>query len=171
MNRSEFKKKLAEEVHAGLRGFINYILGKADHLPDGSITFKKAQADRWKRISNSTHYKLRTNEKVWANTIVENIMKNMAAVKKKISKVKADPRVTSIKNEFVEYCKDLRDFEPIIDHGKDGLIIKKLLEKYTEAEILDCLDWFLREKDFENFSPTISTALSIAIFNKFLSKQ
>jgi len=171
MNRNEFKKKLAEEVHAGLRGFINYILGKAEHLPDGSIKFKKTQVDRWRRISNSTHYKLRTNEKVWADTIVENIIKLMVSVKKKITKTKSDPRVTEIKNEFVEYCKNLRNFEPIIDHGKDGIIIKKRLENYTKDQILDCFDWFLTEKSFENFSPTISTALSIAIFNKFLSKQ
>ena len=170
MNRGEFKKKLAEEVHSGLRGFINYVLGTADYLPDGSIKIKKAQVDRWKRISTSTHYKLRTNEKVWANTIVDRIMKTMISAKKPV-KAKADPRITEIKEEFTQYCKDLKDFEPIIDHGKDGAIIKKRLEKYSKDQILDCFDWFLNEKSFEIFSPSISTALSTGIFNKFLSRK
>lgn len=171
MTRSEFKKKLAEDIHAGLRGFINYILGTADHQPDGSIRISKAQVDRWKRISTSTHHKLRTNEKVWANTIVDRVLHSMALVKKKIVKSKPDPRVTEIKNEFIEYCKNLKGFEPIIDHGRDGTIIKKRLETYSKEQILDCFDWFLTDKGFDNFSPSISTVLSIAIFNKFLSKQ
>lgn len=171
MKRADFKKKLVEEVHAGWRGFANYIMGKAEHLPDGSIKIKKQQVDIWRRMIESTHYKLKTNEKVWANMIVDRIMNIMSSFKKNAIKSKADPRVAEIKTSFVKYCKDLRGFDPIVEHGKDGIMIKKRLTEYSEEDILDCFDWFLTEKDFEKFSPSISTALSAAIFNRFLSQR
>lgn len=171
MKRSDFKKKIAEEVHAGWRGFANYILGKAEHLPDGSIKIKKQQVDIWRRMVDSTHYKLRTNEKTWANMIVDRIMNVMSSFKKNATKPKADPQVAEIKIAFTQYCKDLRNFEPIIDHGKDGVMIKKRLAEYNKEDILDCFDWFLTTKDFDKFSPSISTALSVAIFNRFLSQK
>lgn len=172
MKTSDFKKRLAEEVHAGWRGFVNYILGEAEHLPDGSIKIKKAQVERWSRMKNSSYSKLRPNEKNWANGVVARVMKEFFLLKKRLKKKeKPDPRVAEIKEEFVQYCKNLRGFEPIIDHGRDGAMIKKRLENYTKDDILDCFDWFLTDKGLKDFSPNISTALSTAIFNKFLSKR
>jgi hypothetical protein len=171
MKRSEFKRRLAEEVHAGWKGFASYILGKAEHLPDGSLKISKTMADRWKRMADSTHYKLRTNEKVWAETVVERILTAMENIKRSITPPKTDPRVTEIKLAFVDYCKDLRGFDAVIDHGRDGAMIKKRLETNTKEDILDCFDWFLNNRDFDNFSPSISTALSTGLFNKFLSKR
>jgi hypothetical protein len=171
MKRSDFKRRLAEEVHAGWKGFANYILGKAEHLPDGSLKIPKTMADRWHRMADSTHYKLRTNEKVWADTVVERILTAMESIKKSITPQKTDPRVTEIKLAFVQYCKDLKGFDAVIEHGRDGAMIKKRLETNTQEEILDCFDWFLTNKDFDNFSPSISTALSASLFNKFLSKR
>jgi hypothetical protein len=171
MKRSDFKRRLAEEVHAGWKGFANYILGKAEHLPDGSLKISKTMADRWKRMADSTHYKLRTNEKVWAETVVERILTAMENIKRSITPPKTDPRVTEIKMAFVDYCKELKGFDAVIDHGRDGAMIKKRLETNTKEDILDCFDWFLNNRDFDNFSPSISTALSTGLFNKFLSKR
>jgi hypothetical protein len=98
-------------------------------------------------------------------------MRVMALVKEKATKAPPDPRITEIKEEFVTYCKNLRNFEPGIDHGKDGAVIKRRLGEHSKDTILDCFSWFLTCKDFENFSPTISTALSNGVFNKFLSKR
>lgn len=171
MKRSDFKNKLAEEVHAGLKGFINYILAKADHLPDGSIKIRKAYVERWKRMSNSTHYKLRENEKVWANTVTDRIMHVMSSFKKNATKTPPDPQVTEIKLKFVEYAKNLRGFDAQIDHAKDGALIKKRLLTHSKEILLDCFDWFLTDKEMEKLSPSISTALSTYAFNKFLSKH
>lgn len=171
MKRSEFKRRLAEEVHAGWKGFANYILGKGKPMPDGSMLIPKVYIDRWRRMGESTHYKLRTREKVWADTVVERILTAMENIKKSITPPKSDPRVTEIKQAFVQYCKDLKGFDAVIDHGRDGAMIKKRLETNTKEDILDCFDWFLTNKDFENFSPSISTALSTGLFNKFLNKR
>lgn len=168
MTKSDFKKKLAEEVHAGWRGFISYILGKADYLPDGSIKIKKAQVDRWKRMADSTHYKLRMNEKIWADTVVERIMHIMTTAKKKAIKPKADPRVKEVKDIFIKYCENIRGFTPEINHAIDGSIIKKRLEIYSVEDLTDCFDWFMNTEDYSKFSCSIKTVLSIGIFNKWL---
>lgn len=171
MKKSDFKKRLAEEVHAGWRGFANYILGKAIPMPDGSMKIPKDMVMRWRRMVDSTHYKLQSHEKAWANALVDRILVAMKNMKQTMVAQKSDPRVAEIKAKFVEYCKNLKGFAPEIDHGKDGAMIKKRLENNTPEEILDCFDWFLTNSDFSDFSPSISTALSTSIFNKFLSKR
>lgn len=171
MKRKDFKKRLAEEVHAGWRGFANYILGKATPLPDGSMKIPKEMVQRWRRMVDSSHNKLQTQEKAWANALVDRILTTMESIKKNITPPKTDPQVTEIKKIFVDYCKDLRGFDAVIEHGKDGAMIKKRLETNTKEEILDCFEWFLTNRDYDNFSPSISTALSASIFNKFLSQR
>ena len=171
MKRSDFKKKLAEEVHAGWRGFISYILGKADYLPDGSIKIKKNQVARWKRMADSTHYKLRTNEKVWANSVVDRIMYVMSSFKKNATKSKTDPRVKEVKDIFIKYCKNIRGFTPEINHAIDGSIIKKKLEVYSVEDLTDCFDWFMNTESYNKFSCSIKTVLSTGIFNKWLEDK
>ena len=171
MKNSNLKKKLIEDVHDGLRGYIQFVLSQGRPQQDGSIKILKSQVDRWRRIMDSTHSKLRTNEKEWAILVVKRIVHSMSQFKKKATATKSDPRVTEIKQAFSEYCNSLRGFDPIIDHGRDGGIIKERLKTSNKEEILDCFDWFLTEKDFNKFSPSISTALSAAIFNRFLSQK
>ena len=169
MKRNDFKKKLAEEIHAGWRGFISYVLGKAEYMSDGSIKIRKQQVDIWKRMINSTHYKLRTNEKTWANLVVDRIIYIMTTVKKEI--VKTDPRVKEVKDIFIKYCENIRGFTPEINHALDGFLIKKKLETYNVEDIADCFDWFMNTENYNKFSCSIKTILSIGIFNKWLEER
>jgi len=171
MKKSDFKKKLAEEIHAGLKGFINYILAKADHLPDGSIKIKKAQVERWKRMADSTHYKLRPNEKVWANAVVDRILYVMDNLKKNILKVKPDPRVDEVKALFIEYTKNIKGFEPKINHKIESGMIKEMLKKYSVEELGDLFDWFMNSSRYSTFSCSIKTILSTGVINSWLQER
>ena len=171
MKRSDFKKKMAEEIQSGLRGFISTAISKAKALPNGSIEISKQQVDRWKKVLDSTHYKAPPGEKVWANTIADRILHVMELFKKKATKTKADPRVNELKDAFVEYCDNIKGFKPIINHGRDTVMIKRILVNYTKEDILDCFDWFLNDKVSDDLSPCISTALASGVFNKFLAQR
>ena len=171
MKRSDFKKKIAEEIQSGLRGFISTAISKAKALSNGSIEISKEQVDRWKKVLNSTHYKAPVNEKRWADSVADRILHVMELFKKNASKIKADPRVNELKDAFVEYCDNIKGFKPVINHARDTIMIKRLLVNYTKEEILDCFDWFLNDKISDDLSPSISTALASGVFNKFLSQR
>ena len=171
MKRSDFKKKLAEEIQSGLRGFISSVISKSKQLPDGSIVVTKQQVDRWKRVLNSTYYKAPESEKIWASSVADRILHAMDTFKKNASKTKSDPRIKEIKDAFIEYCENIKGFKPVINHGRDTIMIKRLLVNYTKEDILDCFDWFLHDKISDDLSPSISTSLSSGVFNKFLSQR
>ena len=171
MTKKNLKEKMAEDIHDGLRGYIQFVLSQGVSQPNGSIKIRKSQVDRWRRIMNSSHNKLRSNEKEWAVLVVAKLVKTMNTFKKNSTVKITDSRVAEIKETFVEYCKNLRHFVPIINHGRDDIIIKQRLKDYSKEEILDCFDWFLTDKGYEKFSPSISTALSVSIFNRFLSQK
>lgn len=171
MDKKDFKQKLAEEVQSGLRGFIESALGQADHQPDGSIKIDKWTVKRWKKVMKLTHYKLEPHQKRWANAVVEKIVCLMEKIKKNGNKTPPDPRVKVLKDKFVEYCDNIKGFKPILNHGRDTIILKERLKDYDEDKILDCFDWFLGNKEYEKFSPGISTCLSANIFNKFLQER
>lgn len=169
--KMSLKQIIAEIVHQGWKGFVSYIFGSVGKLqPDGSMVIPKATVDRWKKMMTVTHYKLNPGQKDWANNIADKIIKDIKSWKKRNTKTTADPRVNEMVGVFIEYCENLRNFKPEIS-AVDRKILKNMLTKYSVDEISDCFDWFLNNKDFRKFSPTISTILSAGIFNKFLSRD
>jgi len=171
MKKSDFKKKIAEEVQSGLRGFISNTIGKAQNLPNGSIIIAKAQVERWKKVLNTTHFKAPNSEKVWANTVADHILHVMELFKKKENKTPVDPRVNDVKKLFVEYCNNIKGYEPQIDHKIETKMIKTALEKYSVDEITDLFDWFMNSSRYEKFSCTIKTILSNGIINVWLGER
>lgn len=171
MKRSDLKKKIAEEIHSGWRGFVSYIMLNGKNQPDGSIMIGKDLVDRWKRMAKSTHYKLNPQEKRWANAIIDRIFHVTDLIRKNANKKPADPRVAELMKEFTEYCENIKGFKPVINYGRDTVMIKRTLVNYSKEEILDCFDWFLNDKSSDDLSPSISTALASGVFNKFLSQR
>lgn len=171
MKKSDVRKRVAEEVQSGLRGFIQSMLGDADHLPNGDIRINQWTVKRWKKVMKTTHFKLPPQQKVWATQVADNIIKAITNMKKKETKSPQDPRVPMLKEKFIEYCKNIKGFEPILNHGRDTEMLKERLASYDEEKILDCFDWFLGHDDYKKFSTSISTCLSANIFNKFLSER
>ena len=170
MKRGDFKKKIAEEIQAGHRGFITALIGKSKSLPSGSIIIDKVQVLRWKKMLSVTHYKAGPNEKIWADMMADKIINLMVKLKKSATKTPADPRVGEIIKTFEEYCENLRGFKPVINYGRDIMRIKEMLKTHSTDEILDSFDWFLRDKE-SPLSPSISTILSPGVFNQFLNKR
>jgi len=171
MKRSDLKKKISEDIHSGWRGFVSYIMLRGENLPDGSIKIGKQYVDRWKRMAESTHYKLKPNEKRWANAIVDRIFHVTDLIRKNAIKTKTDPRVGELIKSFAEYCENIKGFKPTVNYGRDTVMIKRTLVNYSKEEILDCFDWFLNDKVSDDLSPSISTALASGVFNKFLSQR
>jgi hypothetical protein len=171
MKKSDFKKKIAEQIQAGLRGFISTAISRAEALPDGSIKVSKEQVDRWKKVLNTTYHRASVNEKYWASSTADRVLHVMELFKKNATKTKADPRVQELKDSFVEYCENIKGFKPVINHAKDTVMIKRILVNYTKEEILDCFDWFLNDKISDDLSPSISTALASSVFNRFLRQR
>ena len=171
MKRSDVKKKIAEEVQSGLRGFLSNMLAKAKALPDGSIQIRKIQVDRWRKVLNTTHYKSPTPEKTWSNLVADRIILVMTRLKKKETKKPVDPRVAELQKKFIEYCENIQGFTPVLNYARDTIMIKRALVKYSKEDILDCFDWFLNDKVSKELSASISTALAPGVFNKFLSQR
>ena len=71
--------------------------------------------------------------------------------------------------DVIEYfrskVKEVKDFEPEIDWGKDGGLAKKRLKKYSLEEIKDLIDWYLDSKHFERFGASLSVCLSAFMIN------
>ena len=171
MKKSEFKKKIAEEIQSGLRGFVSNLIAKAQSFPDGSIKINKTQVDRWKKMLNATHYKAPQSEKVWADAVADRVIHVIVYLKKKITKQPADPRVAELQESFIEYCENIQGFKPVLNYARDTIMIKRTLKSYSKENILDCFDWFLNDKVSKELSASISTALAPAIFNKFLKQR
>jgi len=171
MKRSDFKKKLAEEIQSGLRGFISNAISKAKALPDGSIQISKLQVERWKKVLNSTHYKAPPSEKIWANSIAERILHVMEFFKKKEVKTPPDPRVSEVKKLFIEYTENIKGFTPEINHGVEGKMIKTALTKYKVDEITDLFDWFMNAERYSDFTCSIKTILSTSVINSWLKER
>ncbi len=171
MKRSDLKKKMAEVIHSGWRGFVSFIMLNGDNRPDGSIVISKQVVDRWKRMAKSTHYKLNPNEKKWAFDIINGLFHVTDLARKNANKKPADPRVAELIKKFSEYCVDIKGFEPEINYGRDTVMIKRTLVKHSKEDILDCFNWFLNDKASDELSPSISTALATGVFNKFLLSQ
>lgn len=171
MKRSDFKIKIAEIAQAGLRGLLQNLIAKGENLPDGSIKIPKLTVARWKKLLDVTYYKAPPGDKKWANDVAQQIVDMMEKMKKKEVK-KADPpdpRVKEVIETFKEYCVNIRGFNPDINYGRDTIAIKNKLKEFTPDQIYDCFDWFLKDKE-STLSPTISTILSVGVFNKFKDK-
>lgn len=171
MKRSDIKKKIAEEIQSGLRGFISNMLAKAKNLPNGSIQINKQQVDRWKKVLEATHYKSPTPEKTWSSAIADRIIHVMTSLKKKETKKPADPRVKEVKETFIKYCENIKGFTPEINHGMEGKMIKTTLTKYTVDEITDLFDWFMNADKYSDFTCSIKTILSVSVINSWLKER
>jgi len=162
---------MAEEIHSGWRGFVSYIMLNGENKPDGSIVLSKELVNRWKRMAKSTHYKLNPNEKKWAFDIIDRLFHVTDLARKNATKTKANPDVAELIKSFTEYCENIKGFKPVINYGRDTVMIKRTLQNYSKEDILDCFDWFLNDKSSDDLSPSISTALASGVFNKFLSQR
>ena len=84
---------------------------------------------------------------------------------------KPDPRVKRVIDFFFEACKELKGFPPRISGAIEGKMIKDYLKEYSEEELIEELDWFLRSKESETLGCTIKIALCNYVFNKWLSSR
>jgi DNA-binding transcriptional regulator YhcF (GntR family) len=66
---------------------------------------------------------------------------------------------------FKSKVKEAKGFEPEIDWGKDGVLAKKRLKKYSFEELKDLIDWYLVSKHFDKFGASLSVCLSAFIIN------
>jgi len=171
MKRSDIKKKIAEEIQSGLRGFISNTLAKAKNLSDGSVQISKIQVERWKKVLEATHYKSPTPEKTWSSTIADRIIHVITSLKKKELKEPADPRVAEVKKLFIEYTENIKGFTPEINHGQEGKMIKIALKKYKVDEITDLFDWFMNVDKYSDFTCSIKTILSVSVINSWLKER
>jgi hypothetical protein len=89
----------------------------------------------------------------------ENIMKGNT------TKVDAKASPIDVIDYFRKRVKELKGFDPEIDYGKDGLLAKKRLKKYSFKEIKELIDWYLTGEYFEKFGASLSICLSSFIIN------
>ena len=77
-----------------------------------------------------------------------------------------DPRINEVKNHFVEACFKVLHFEPVLEHAKDGKLIKSRLngDNFTLDELKDLIDWFVKS-DKAQEHPTLAAALSAHSMN------
>lgn len=173
MKRGDLKKKMAEVIHSGWRGFVSFIMLNGENKPDGSIVISKNVVDRWKRMAKSTHYKLNPNEKKWAFEIINGLFHVTDLARRNAEKKKTppDPRVNEVKKLFLEYTKNIKGFTPKINHPVDGKKIKEALKDYSVEEITDLFDWFMNSDSYEDFSCSIKTILSTGVINSWLKDR
>jgi DNA-binding transcriptional regulator YhcF (GntR family) len=84
---------------------------------------------------------------------------------KESTKVDAKASPIDVVEYFKRRVRELKEFEPEIDYGKDGRLAKERLKKYSFNEIRDLIDWYLNSEHFEKFGASLSICLSNFIVN------
>lgn len=82
--------------------------------------------------------------------------------------IEVDDIKSSIKEVFDYFrsrVKAVKGFDPEIDWGKDGKLIKKRLERYSIKEIENLIDWYLNSPYSDKFGCSLSICLSANIIN------
>lgn len=170
MAKVDSRERLANWVHELWRGWMKFLLAQCDHNPDGTVTIPAEYVKKWKRQMRTSLKNLPAAEQKSDYEISDRLIKLIKSLKPK-AKRKADPRVNEVKATFINYCENIQNFTPVINHVIEGAIIKKKLQQFSVEELTDCFDWFLNNEDYAKFSPTIKTVLSNGVFNKWLRER
>jgi hypothetical protein len=114
------------------------------------------------RLTNLENTGLKTHESSEVTTIIDNSNKYF---NKYNTKVDAEASPLDVIDYFKRKVKELKEFCPEIDYGKDGRLAKERLKKYSFDEIRDLIDWYLNSEHFEKFGASLSICLSNFIVN------
>lgn len=75
--------------------------------------------------------------------------------------------VSRLLNFFAQKCFELKSFEPEINGGKDGALLKKLLANNSENELETLIVWFLKSPESDKLSTSIGVCCSAYMVNKW----
>lgn len=87
------------------------------------------------------------------------------------SKKKKGSPVHRIFEGFIESCEGLKGFTPVLNHGRDGSVVKRRLRQFTEKELLDCIDWYLSSTLSKEWGISLKTALCAQAMNKWQTQR
>lgn len=93
---------------------------------------------------------------------------NKERTNKEITK-KGSNQVATIRNYFIEQCKELKGFEPEMAFGKEGRLLKDKLKRYSVKQLKDLVDRFMRSRVGEDLGFTLGICLSAAVINQWLA--
>jgi len=82
--------------------------------------------------------------------------------------IEVDDRKSSVKEVFDYFrnkVKAVKGFDPEIDWGRDGKLIKKRLERYSITEIENLIDWYLNSPHSDRLGCSLSICLSTNMIN------
>ena len=82
--------------------------------------------------------------------------------------IEVDDIKSSVKEVFRYFrnrVKAVKGFNPEIDYGKDGKLVKKRLQKYSINEVKNLIDWYLNSPYSDRLGCSLSICLSTNVVN------
>jgi len=81
----------------------------------------------------------------------------------------SDLRISKLFKYFKDHTYQKKGFNPEINWGRDGYLLKLRLGKYSEDQLKDLIDSFLNSNTSEELSCSLSICLSSHVINKWLA--
>lgn len=166
-HRQKLQRHVAEYIHTIWGNWMRYILSVATKNDDGSITISSDHVIRWTRMLGTSFNSMSKVEIEPKMEMADKVLK-IVHKHKIVEPEEKDPRVKSVILKYVEFCKNIKGFEPEIAWALEGSMVKKKLGKFTEVELEDQFDWFLNSEESQKLGASLRTCLSNYCFNKWL---
>jgi len=80
-----------------------------------------------------------------------------------------DPRINKLKSYFIQKVQEKKGFLPVLQHAKEGYLLKRCLERFSEAQIQDLIDSFLDSNLPDKLSCSLGVCISGNIINQWLA--
>lgn len=93
---------------------------------------------------------------------------NKDLTNKEKTKKEGSNGVATIRDYFIDQCKELKGFEPEMAFGKEGRLLQQKLKRYSVAQLKDLVYRFMRSKIGEDLGFTLSICLSAGVINQWL---
>jgi len=71
---------------------------------------------------------------------------------------------------FVQYCEQLKGFQPMVSWPRDSAIVKKRLQYFNKEQLKEVIDLYLR-RDHGTFAITLAAAMSDFSINAWQAKR
>jgi len=131
--------------------------------------------------THANKYKFNKNFDTWLPSITEDTTRRVVSPKimvgvsraihtkenstkeKRLAAKKAatppNPEVRVVLDYFRSRCEEVLHFEPVINYGKEGAIVKSRLKEFNVDGIQNAIDWFLKSEKAKDH-PTLAVAMS-----------
>jgi hypothetical protein len=91
--------------------------------------------------------------------------------KKDITVVGEDSPIREIISFFKEQVRKTKGFDPEISWKKEGKLIKLRLKRYSQGQIKDLIDWYLKSKHSERLGDSLAVCLSTKMINLWKAEK